>query len=228
VEVRSDWVEFAGYRISYRVAGAGPALVIVNPHRYPKERIELGRLSGRFRVIQVSPLGFGDSDRPENYPAAGIHEQVLRVADSEAADRFVIWGYSQGGAMAAAVAQATARVTAMVTGGFSLLDQPTDAWIRRMDREQRVPVAARTFWHWYKRFDWLHELGAMQIPKLVYVGAMDRTQAPGIRRTRDLLRGRGMSVIQFDGLDHLTCQRGPDFSGRVLPTLLKWLDEHLT
>jgi pimeloyl-ACP methyl ester carboxylesterase len=228
VAVRNGWVEFAGHRVSYGVAGDGPALIIVKPHRYPKEYIELSQLSDRFRVIQVSPLGFGDSDRPEDYPPAGIHEQVLRVADSEAADRFVIWGYSQGGAMAVAVAQASARVTALVAGGCSLLDRPTDAWIKRMDREQRVPVAARAFWHWYRRFDWLRELGAMQFPKLVYVGTMDRQQASGVRRSYELLRGQGVSVVQFDGLDHLTCHRDPDFSQRVVPTLVKWLDESLT
>lgn len=37
----------------------------------------------------------------------------------------------------------------------------------------------RAFWHWYKRFDWLDELAAMPCPRLLYVGADDRTYAPG-------------------------------------------------
>jgi hypothetical protein len=42
--------------------------------------------------------------------------------------------------------------------------QPTDAWVDRMDRQQRVPIAARTFWRQFKQFDWVEELAAMRCP----------------------------------------------------------------
>lgn len=129
--------------------------------------------------------------------------------------------------MAAAVAQATSRVTAMVAGGFSLTTQPTDAWIDRMDRQQRVPVAARLFWHWFKRFDWCEELATIQCPRLAYVGGDDRTQAPGLRRAGESLARCGVTVIEFDGLDHRTCHCEPALSTRIVPTVLGWLNNRV-
>lgn len=225
-EVRSGQAEFAGHRIAYRVAGHGPALVLLKNDRYSTISDELRLLSDRYTVVQISPLGFGRSDRPRDYPREGIHEHVLAVLDHEEVDRFVVWGYSQCGAMAAAVAQATPRAAGMVSGGFSLVDGgPTDARLSHMDREQRVPVAPRAFWHWRKRFDWLDELAAMRCPRLLYVGTEDRLQALGVRRTREALTERGVTVIEFDGLDHRTCAREPALSTRVVPTVLDWLDE---
>jgi pimeloyl-ACP methyl ester carboxylesterase len=224
VQPRSGRVPFAGHDISYRVAGRGPALVLVKPHRYPKDYLQLRLLADRYQVIQVEPLGFGASDRPHRLPGAGLHEQVLAVVDREAVDRFVVWGYSQGGAMAAAVARASPRVVAMVAGGFSLATQPTAAWVDRMDRQQRVPNAARTFWRQFKRFDWVAELAAMGCPSLLYVGGEDRVQAGGLRRTRASLADAGAIVVEFDGLDHRTCDREPAMSTRIVPTVVDWLN----
>lgn len=226
--VHSGQTRFAGRRISYRVAGDGPALVVVKPHRRPRDCVQLRLLAGRYRVIQVEPLGFGESDPLPADSAAHVHEQVLAVVDHEAVDRFAVWGYSQGGAMAATVAQATPRVVALVAGGFSLVDRPTRAQLARMDREQRVPPAPRAFWHWYRQFDWFEELAAMPFPRLLYVGSDDRTYGPGIRRFRGPLAERGVAVVEFAGLDHLTCTGEPAMSTRVVPAVGGWLDGNVT
>jgi pimeloyl-ACP methyl ester carboxylesterase len=222
-EPRSGRVSVAGHDVAYRVAGRGAVLLLVKPHRYPKDYRHLRLLSGQYRVIQVEPLGFGASDRPRDYPDAGIHEQVLAVADREEAGRFAVWGYSQGGAMAAAVARASPRVTAMIAGGFSLVTQPTTAWVARMEREQRVPIAPRTFWRGFTRFDWAAELAAMRCPRLLYAGGDDGTQAAGLRRTRAALTEGGATVIEFNGLDHRTCNNEPALSARIVPTVVRWL-----
>lgn len=225
LEPRSGRVPFAGHDIAYRVAGHGAALVVVKPHRYPRDYRQLRLLSDRYQVIQVEPLGFGSSDRPQDYPGAGLHEQVLAVADREAVGRFVIWGYSQGGAMAAMVAQASPRVAAMVAGGFSLASEPTAAWLDRIEREQRVPVAARAFWRQFTRFDWVDELAAMGCPRLLYVGRDDRNRTAGLQRIRASLTDGGATLIEFDGLDHQTCNDEPAMSSRVVPAVAGWLND---
>jgi pimeloyl-ACP methyl ester carboxylesterase len=227
MEPRDGEAFFAGYRIAYRVLGEGPAVVLVKPHRLPKDYDLLTLLSARHQVIQIEPLGFGRSERPADYPPEGIHEQVLAVLDAESVDRFVVWGYSQGGSMAAAVAQATPRVAALIVGAAPLVDRPTDAWMARMDREQRVPVAPRTFWHWFKRFDWLAELERMPCPRLVYGGTDDQHHVRHIRRHGEALTGRGVTVIEFPGLDHDTCLREPALSTQVVPEVTDWLDHNL-
>jgi pimeloyl-ACP methyl ester carboxylesterase len=150
------WNRALGRRCLQAIAFAieWPVLVVLRLHRFPKERIAFRLLSGRFAVIEVDLLGFGDSDRPLEYPQGGVHEQVLAVLDQEAV------GYSQGGAMAASIAQATSGAAAVVCGGYALVGFPTDAFMRRMDRELRVPIASRTYWHCFKRFDWLEELAS--------------------------------------------------------------------
>ena len=224
--VRTDRVEFAGHRIGYYVLGSGPPLVVVKPHRGTRVYEFAAVLARRYMVIQIEPLGFGWSDRPEPYPAGGVHEQVHAVTDQEGVDRFAIWGYSAGGAMAMAVTQASTRVLAMVGGGWSPAARPSTAHLQRMDRERRGSAGQRAFWHWYTRFNWMDELAVTQVPRLVHVGTEDgpRMQGPrGIPRTRTALMDRGVRVVEFDGLDHATCMAEPAFSTQVAPAVTDWL-----
>jgi pimeloyl-ACP methyl ester carboxylesterase len=146
--------------------------------------------------------------------------------DQEAIDRCPVWGYSAGGAMALAMAQASARVTAVVSGGWSPAERQSDAAVRRIDRLGRMPAGQRAFIDWYRRFNWLEELAVMAIPRLVYVGTDDgpRMRGPrGIPRTRSALIDAGVTLLEFDGLDHLTCMSDPAFSTYVGPAILDWL-----
>lgn len=220
---------FCDHRISYCVVGSGPPLVVPKPHRGKRNALYgwVPWLASRYTVFQVEPLGHGWSDRPRDHPTVGIHEQIHTVLDQEGVDRFGVWGYSAGGAMAMVVAQASPRVTAMVCGGWSPTERYSEAALRRMDREQRMPVGQRAAIDWYQRFIWLDELAVMQIPRLVYVGARDgpRVRGPrGIPRTRDALVERGVVVLEFEGLDHDTCMQEPAFSTIVGPTVANWLD----
>jgi pimeloyl-ACP methyl ester carboxylesterase len=224
--VREEALIFRGYIIKYRVSGSGPALVLLKPHRLRKTGMyELGYLlAERFTVLEIEPLGYAYSDRPGRwYP---IHEQVEAVVDREGVREFVVWGYSRGGWMALATARCSRRVLGVVAGGCAPLDAPTEAQLRRYP-----PGEDKEFWLWYRGFDWLFELGAMKFPRLVYVGSEDgpRVRGPrGIPRTRDLLVGVGVSVLVFDGLDHLTCHNGAALSALVVPTVLDWLDSTTT
>jgi hypothetical protein len=84
VDPRSGQALFGGHRVCYRLADDGPPSVLAKPHRRPKDYIQLRLLSARLLVVQVEPLGFGDSDRPADYPLAGLREQVLSVPDRSA------------------------------------------------------------------------------------------------------------------------------------------------
>jgi len=221
-------VEHAGHGISYQVAGDGPAVVLVKPHRQPRVYELVPLLSDRYTVIQIEPLGFGASDRPSDHPEDGVSEQVLTVLARERVDRFIVWGYSAGGAMALAVARASSRVTAVVAGGWSPGGGPSATRVRRLEREGRTPAASLAFWRWYARFDWLDELAAMPLPRLVYVGSDDgpRVRGPrGVPRTRPALVERGVTVMEFSGLDHQTCNAEPALSRQVVPSVIDWLDD---
>jgi pimeloyl-ACP methyl ester carboxylesterase len=221
---------FAGHGISYCVLGSGPPLVIVKPHRGSRVYPWAQRLAARYTVIQIEPLGHGWSDRPLDHPPGGVHEQVHAVLDGEGIDCFPIWGYSAGGTMALTITQASPRVTAMVCGGSSPAERLSEAQLRRMDREKRMPIGQRAFWHWHSRFDWMTELELMRVPRLVYVGTEDgpRARGPrGIPRVRGALEERGVKVVELDGLDHITCMTEPAFSTRVEPVVTRWLAKAL-
>lgn len=217
---RFGWALYEGHRVAYQVVGDGPVVVVMKP--YPALVNVLAE--NGFRVVEVHPLGFGRrSDRPagSDYPAGGIHEQVRAVLDEENIGRFVVWGFSQGGSMAMCVAQGIPdRVDALVAGACLLIDEPSDAWMARSERQGRVPVGPMTFWRWFRRFDWLEELGAMPFPRLFYVGTEDTGRVRALRRHRDALVERGLEIMEFEGLDHRMAENQLE---RVVPDVLDWL-----
>jgi pimeloyl-ACP methyl ester carboxylesterase len=214
-------VMFAGHRLRYAVTGRGRAVVLLKKDRGSYASFE--RLSDRYTMLQVEPLGFGSSDRPADYPSGGIHQQILAVCDQEGIDEFAVWGFSQAGAMACAVAQATPRARLMVCGGFNVLRGLSDAWVARMNRQGRIPVGSRSFWNWFHRYDWHAELRRMTIPKLVYWGSLDTKHAS--LKDKHILRGLGVDAVEFPGLDHVRCGLGdPDSPATEL--VANWLHNH--
>ncbi len=215
-------------RIAYRIQGAGPAIILINNNRRPRDTALALSLAEDFRVLQVHPVGFGASDRPEAYAFGSIDAQVLAVADEEGIDRFAVWGFSQTACMAALVARATDRAVALVAGGVPLIGIPSDATMRRLEREPRLPVAALEFWRAYRSFDWHHELRAMRQPKIVYLGT-DAPNWKALRKVEPVLRGCGCDCLQFEGLDHRTAGPTDDSdAGRITrQTILGRLDHQL-
>lgn len=185
-------------------------------------------LSDRFRVLQIHPVGFGASDRPADYAFGSIDAQVLAVLDREGVDRFVVWGFSQPGFMAAMTARATERAAALIIGGGSLIGFPSDAMMRRLEREPRLPRASLEFWRASRRFDWHHELRVLGRPALIYLGTADPAWKR-LRRLRPVLRGCGCDVIEFPDLDHQSAGLGGTGVGlrRTVAAITEWLDRRL-
>jgi pimeloyl-ACP methyl ester carboxylesterase len=202
-----SYVTLNGARIAYRISGEGRALVLMANNRRPLDFPAAAELSQRFRVVQIHPIGFGASDRPDDYDFGSIGEQVLAVLDHEGIGRFAVWGFSQTAAMAAIAARSTPRATALVMGGFTPIGVPTDGEMRRLEREPRLPRPPLEFWRSYRSYDWHHELRCFAGTKVAYIGSAD----PAIRRLRRLrpvLEGVGFTYLEFDGLDHAACSLG--------------------
>lgn len=154
------------------------------------------------------------------------------MLDDDGVDRFVVWGYSKGGAMAACVAQRTPRTAGLVCGASSLLDHPTEAQMRRMEGRLRPGHPSRTLWAWVRRFHWAQELRTMPCPSLFYWGSEDR-HARGLRRARELLSGQDLfggqdvEFVEYPGLGH---EAGGDphlLATRVIPMVVDWTARRL-
>ncbi|WP_407939722.1 alpha/beta fold hydrolase [Microlunatus soli] len=185
-------------------------------------------LARRFRTFQIQPVGFGASDRPARYDFGSIDRQVLAVLDAVHVENFIVWGFSQTAFMAAMVARATERAVALIAGGADLLGHPSDADMRRLEREPRLPVSNLEFWRAFRRYDWHHELRQMKQPTLIYLGTGD----PRIRKLRRLeptLRGCGCDYLEFDGLDHTTSgfADGADGGARTTSAITTWMTSNV-
>lgn len=225
-------LDFDGHRLAYRVSGDGPALVVVSLYRRREDVIQARVLDDRWRIFQIQPLGYGYSERVPGYAGEVLVDQVLAVLDHHGVDRFVVWGYSQGGAMAACIARGTQRAAGLVCGAYSILDHPTDARMTQMDRRLRPDHPSRTLWSWVKRFDWAEELRAMSCPSLLYWGSADR-HARGLRRTRDLLGapdplgGQDVEFVEYPGLGHEAGGDPQFLADTVIPLVVDWTARRL-
>jgi pimeloyl-ACP methyl ester carboxylesterase/DNA-binding CsgD family transcriptional regulator len=114
-------------RVAYSVSGAGPALLCdsgwITHLRGQLELCSFGsfveRLAERFTVIRYDKPGCGLSDRDGiDLSFEGQVAAALAVADAVGADRFSLFGASQGGQLAAAIAaRYPERVEALVLYG---------------------------------------------------------------------------------------------------------------
>jgi pimeloyl-ACP methyl ester carboxylesterase/DNA-binding CsgD family transcriptional regulator len=113
-------------RIAYSVTGAGPALLLdagwVTHLRAQLDLAAFGEflalLAARHRVIRFDKPGCGLSDRDGDMSFEAHVGAALAVVDAVGADRFSVFGASQGGHVAAAIAaRHPARVESLVLYG---------------------------------------------------------------------------------------------------------------
>ena len=114
--------------MAYSTSGAGPALLFDSGWvSHLREQLELGafgsfveRLAERFTVIRYDRPGCGLSDRDGiDLSFDGQLSAALAVADAAGANRFRLFGASQGGQVAAAIAaRHPDRVEALVVYGM--------------------------------------------------------------------------------------------------------------
>src|SRR4051794_36290078 len=117
-------LELHGQRVSYRVAGSGPALLLL--HGIANSSETWARvaplLSDRFTVIAPDLLGHGESAAPRGDYSLGAHASGARdVATSLGHDRVTVVGHSLGGGIAMQFAyqfpERTERLVLVSSGG---------------------------------------------------------------------------------------------------------------
>ncbi len=128
VRPRIRYVSTPAGRVAYSTAGTGPPLLCdtgwITDLRAQLELFSfgdfVGELAGRFTVIRYDKPGCGLSDRDQADPSLdGQVATALAVADAVGAERFRLFGASQGGQLAAAIAaRHPERVAAMAVYGM--------------------------------------------------------------------------------------------------------------
>ena len=117
-----------GHKIVYDVDGNGPALLLLTglmqTRKGWRERGYTGRLSRKWRVVAIDPLGHGESDKPHVTDAYGLKELAdhsAAVLDAAGIERADVWGYSRGALLLVALMQFHPdRIRSAVAGGVNL------------------------------------------------------------------------------------------------------------
>jgi pimeloyl-ACP methyl ester carboxylesterase len=135
---RSEFDEFPvrfrtvhGYRRAYRMAGSGPALLLIHGIGDSSRTWlpVLGRLARHFTVIAPDLLGHGESDKPRADYAVGAYacgmRDLLTILDVE---RVTVVGHSLGGGVAMQFAyqfpERCERLILVATGGIGRAVHP--------------------------------------------------------------------------------------------------------
>ena len=139
-------IDLHGHRVIYRIAGSGPAVVLihgmVNSSRH-WEAVAL-RLADSYTVIAPDLIGHGDSATPRGDYSLGAHAASIRdLLAVTGIDRATIVGHSLGGGVAMQFfyqfPQRTERMVLISSGGLGREVSP-------MLRGAALPGAAALLW----------------------------------------------------------------------------------
>jgi pimeloyl-ACP methyl ester carboxylesterase len=115
-----------GYRCAFRVAGSGPAIVLIHGivGNSSTWNTVQARLAHRFTVIAPDLLGHGKSDKPRTDSSAAAYANGLRdLLSVLGVDRVSLVGHSLGGGIAMQFAyqfpQLVQRLVLVATGGIT-------------------------------------------------------------------------------------------------------------
>jgi 3-oxoadipate enol-lactonase len=135
IDHRDGVVRVDGGSISYQIAGAGPAVVLVHPGLWDM-RVwddQFALFAERFTVLRYDVRGYGRSSRPTGAPYSHERDQIA-VMDAAGVGRAALVGCSMGGGIELDVVLAHPdRVRALVVvascvGGFEATDDEERWW----------------------------------------------------------------------------------------------------
>jgi pimeloyl-ACP methyl ester carboxylesterase len=196
-----------GYAINYEDVGPGKPIVLIpgflqSASDWRRDGY-MDRLSPRWRVVVMDPLGQGKSDKPEDptlYRSPGVTAEVITVLDAAGIEKAPLWGYSRGAWLAAMTTiEHPQRVSGLILGGASLTDPPPTElprWVEPISRGDwdgfwegfPIPLDAKTKAHFQKvnnpkalaaerigRIEsaYVFDLTRIKVPACVYCGADD-------------------------------------------------------
>lgn len=124
MRITRHFVEVAGRRVHYRMAGAGPPLLLV--HQSPRSSAEykglLARWSGLFTCIAPDSPGFGQSDRLPGAPELqDFADALIAFLDAVGLDRVGAYGFHSGALIViAALGRHPQRFSAAAVGGYAV------------------------------------------------------------------------------------------------------------
>ena len=144
-------VAINGTRVSYEVAGAGPALVLLHPNPFDHTiwRYQIARFSLWFHVLAVDLRGYGRSDRATDCGMRTMSDDVAGLLDHLGIASTILVGLSVGGIIAQEFAVDHGdRLRALVVAGCAVSGAEIQEFMDvRIDGYSTRPLADYYFEH---------------------------------------------------------------------------------
>jgi pimeloyl-ACP methyl ester carboxylesterase len=164
VEPETRYAKSDGVNIAYQVTGDGPPVVLVSGFvshleldwDEPRSAHFLERLSSFATLVRFDKRGTGLSDRPGGLPDLETRmDDVRAVLDAEGIERTALFGYSEGGPMAAlfAATYPERTIALVIYGSYAKRQDPDDDYPWAATREERAAYAAEVEQAWGEEGD---------------------------------------------------------------------------
>src|SRR5262245_42667748 len=146
----SGFVDSAGVKIHYRVAGKGPLVVLLHgfPDFHYSWRHQVPALSRRFRTVAIDLRGYNLSDKPEkdeDYAMPKLIGDVAAVIGHFKEKKAIVIGHDWGGAIAWSFAMSKPKMVEKLV----VLNCPHPAGLSRElannEAQKKASEYARTF-----------------------------------------------------------------------------------
>jgi pimeloyl-ACP methyl ester carboxylesterase len=227
--VRHTEIRLHGHRLSYRIGGQGPALVLIHGITNSSASWEpvLAQLATRFTVIAPDLLGHGDSAKPRGDYSLGANASLMRdLMIALGHERATIAGHSLGGGIAMQMAyqfpERVERLVLVSSGGLGREVTPLLRAVALPAAEYVLPllasqplVSAGT-----KVGGWIQRIG-------LGVGSDISAMASGFASLQDIEARRAFvhtarSVIEIGG--QRVSATDKLYLAEAVPTLILWGD----
>jgi pimeloyl-ACP methyl ester carboxylesterase len=227
--VRHSEIRLHGHRLSYRIGGHGPVLVLIHGITNSSASWEpvLARLATRFTVIAPDLLGHGDSAKPRGDYSLGANASLMRdLMIALGHERATIAGHSLGGGIAMQMAyqfpERVERLVLVSSGGLGRQVTPLLRAVALPGAEYVLPllasqplVSAGT-----KVGGWIQRIG-------LGVGLDISAMASGFASLQDIEARRAFvhtarSVIEIGG--QRVSATDKLYLAEAVPTLILWGD----
>ncbi|MEA2221267.1 MAG: hypothetical protein QOJ35_3893 [Solirubrobacteraceae bacterium] len=222
-------IHLHGHRLSYRIGGRGPLLILVHGITNSSATWQpvLATLAQRFTVLAPDLLGHGDSAKPRGDYSLGANASLLRdLMVALGHERATIVGHSLGGGIAMQIAyqfpERVQRLVLVSSGGLGRQVSPVLRAVALPGAEYVLPLLASEplVNAGAKVGEWIERIG-------LRVGSDVGAMASGLASLRDIEARRAFvhtarSVIDLggqrvDATDKL-------YLAQAVPTLIVWGD----
>jgi pimeloyl-ACP methyl ester carboxylesterase len=220
-------IDLHGHRVGYRMAGDGPAIVLVHGLALSSAtwKYVMPHLAERFTVIAPDLMGHGDSEKPRGDYSLGAHASFIRdLTVALGVDRATFVGHSLGGGIVMQAAyqfpERCERLVLVASGGLGkevntllrAVALPGSEYVLWALLQPWLRLRAETAGSWLRRLGWRPGSTLDQVWRSYTTLTSPEGQRAFVQTVRSVIDVAGQRVSARDRL----------YLAAHVPTLIVW------